>query len=128
MAPVSLHPERLRLWRDVFNPSWSCLCSLFILHNECLNAWTMLLGALLLTTTSLVFVLSHYSVREGEHSAFVVYWTSFIVHLPFSVEYHQFLPMPARVYNVWRRLDMSFILLMWVQLTYSMRYFVYPHL
>ncbi|EFJ46258.1 hypothetical protein VOLCADRAFT_105620 [Volvox carteri f. nagariensis] len=106
---------------------WACACSLFVLHNECLNAWTMILGALL-STGSMVFAFSYYSVRGNDISAFVMYWTSLIVHLPFSVGYHLFLPISVGVYNTWRRLDMSFILMMSVQLTYGMSYFVYPQL
>ncbi|GIL74320.1 hypothetical protein Vretimale_2010 [Volvox reticuliferus] len=106
---------------------WSCASSLFIFHNECLNAWTMILGALL-STVSLVFVFNYYSIQGNSASAFILFWTSLIVHLPFSVGYHLFLPISAEVYNVWRRLDMSFILIMSVQLTYGMSYFVYPKL
>ncbi|PNH06906.1 ADIPOR-like receptor [Tetrabaena socialis] len=106
---------------------WSCVLSLFVLHNECLNAWTLLLGGLL-STLALAFVFSTYDVRGLDASAFVVFWFSLIAHMPFSVGYHTFLPISAAVCARWRRLDITFSFLMAVQLTYSMSYFVYGSL
>ncbi|PNH01757.1 Adiponectin receptor protein 2 [Tetrabaena socialis] len=105
----------------------TCARSLFHLHNETLNAWTMLLGSVL-STASLIFVLAGYHPRGIDALPFILFWTSFVTHAPFSICYHLLLPISPAVCDVWRRLDQSFILIMSVQLTFSMSFFVYPRM
>jgi adiponectin receptor len=111
---------------------YNALLSLFVLHNECINAWTMLLG-LVFSSCAFWFVVgtiqtskTEQHVRETPLTAFAAFHASACLHVPFSVGYHLLMPLSKRVYNVWRKLDIMFIFIASVPLTYALSFFVFP--
>ncbi|PNH01565.1 hypothetical protein TSOC_012546 [Tetrabaena socialis] len=57
---------------------------------------------------------------------FIMLWFSAVVHMPFSVGYHLFLPISPATYNRWRKLDLAFIFVASAFLTFALDYFVLP--
>lgn len=53
-------------------------------------------------------------------------YLSSLVHLPFSVGYHLFMPMSVEISNKWRNLDITFIYVASIFLTYGLSYYVFP--
>ncbi len=87
-----------------------CLAALFELHTETMNAWTMIVTALL----SLVMLYSVVGSESGpatwsEGVAFCALTGSVWLHMPWSVGFHLFRGINPQVYNLWRRLDQVFI-------------------
>lgn len=101
------------------------LGSLFFLHNETLNAWTMV-AASVFSIAANAWALAHERPSPRDAAAFVALCLSALVHLPFAVGYHLFLPISPRVYNRWRRLDVSFIFVASVFLAFALSRFVLP--
>ena len=104
---------------------WTCLLSLFAWHSETVNTWTMLL-ANIFSLTALVYVMVVEKPTGIAKLPFYMFWFSAIVHMPFSVGYHMFMPISAVVYNKWRRLDISFIFVASCPLTFALCYFIMP--
>lgn len=103
----------------------SCLRSLFMWHNETINAWTMIA----ISVFSLVFNVYCFvelSPKKDDIMPFVAMFLSVFVHIPFSVGYHLFMPISQQVYNKWRKLDIMFIFVASCFLTYSLCYFIMP--
>lgn len=102
-----------------------CLLSLFVLHNECLNAWTMI-AASVFSTCAFVYAIVGLRVTGLHVLPFLFFYLSALLHLPFSVGYHLFLPISPSVYNKWRKLDVSFIFVGSVLLVCAFGWFVMP--
>jgi adiponectin receptor len=94
------------------------ILSLFELHTETVNAWTMIaasIGSVIATS------------RFAPYCAvFWVFTLSALLHLPFSVGYHLFMSMQSRVFKWWRRADISAMLWASVMLTYAFSLMVLP--
>lgn len=105
----------------------SCIRSLFMWHNETINAWTMIA----ISTFSLAFMvycLLELSPKSGDILPFLSMFLSVFAHMPFSVGYHLFMPISQNVYNKWRKLDIMFIFVASCFLTYSLCYFIMPRI
>ncbi|GLI59941.1 hypothetical protein VaNZ11_001991 [Volvox africanus] len=102
-----------------------CLLTLFTWHNQTLNSWTMILGWLV-SSALLIWTLSRFQPRGLDLTPFVALWICPTVHLPFTVGYHQFLCISPAVLRRWRALDVAFIFIASVPLTYGLAYFVMP--
>lgn len=96
-----------------------CLSLLFKMHNQTINAWTMIIGAAISTA---LWWCTH---RRG-HLAFTVLWLSCVLHTPFSVAYHicRFTSEPQRL--VWKNLDMMMISVSSILLTYALCSCAFP--
>lgn len=102
------------------------LCSLFRAHNECINAWTMIVASVL-STVALAYVLAVVKPTRGDDLVpFVALWFSAMIHLPFSVGYHLFMPISPDACNLWRKLDIAAIFASSCVLTFAIGYFVLP--
>lgn len=91
--------------------------SLFTLHNESVNIWTMIIANIISIN------LLAYSISTTHHShwhAFIALYLCSFIHLPFTVGYHLFLPKSPETYNIWRKLDLSFIFISSIFLTYAL--------
>lgn len=98
--------------------------SLFHLHTEFVNAWTMIIasvGSIMATT----YVSTKFLDTEAI-PIFVIFTASAVLHLPFTLGYHLFMSMDEHTFNVWRRLDVIAIFNVSVLLTFSLSYFVLP--
>lgn len=103
------------LWGDL---------GLFAWHNQTLNSWTMIAGSAL-ATACFIHTLRTLKPTGWDISAFAALWISPVIHLPFTVGYHQLLCMSPETLRDWRALDLLFIFVGSVPLTYSLAYFVF---
>lgn len=92
------------------------LKSLFQLHTETVNAWSMIIAS----TGSL------YASLMVNRTILYILTASALLHLPFSVGYHLFMSMDENTFNLWRRLDIIGIYSAGVLITYSIGYSVFP--
>lgn len=90
--------------------------SLFQMHTETVNAWSMIIASIGSLYASLVM----------NNMILYIFTSSALLHLPFSVGYHLFMSMDEKTFNLWRRLDIIFIYNGGVLLTYSLGYYVFP--
>lgn len=96
----------------------SCLKSLFMWHNETINAWTMIL----LNCISLYcFFMNSY---RKDVTPYAILTLSSISHLPFSLGYHLFMPISQEVLMKWRERDMVMVLVSICMQTYALNYFI----
>lgn len=110
-----------------------CIKSLFKPnHNNFANAWTMIL-AFFGSIGILSYVVSTHSEAFDMSSGTPYYIAPFIswflvsaVHLPFSVGYHIFECMSQDTLKKWRRLDVSFIFISSIFLTFALAFFALP--
>ena len=101
-----------------------CLQSLFEWHAETMNAWTMIVGAII-STCLLLWTWSSLELNFTTGLPFIALTTSVWVHMPFSVAFHLCRGMNPQVYNLWRRLDQVFIFQVSILLTFGISYHVY---
>ncbi|KAG2500355.1 hypothetical protein HYH03_001929 [Edaphochlamys debaryana] len=101
-----------------------CLLSLFSLHNETVNAWTTLLSVVM---GVVLFFDTVSSLRCSwiDFSPFLLAWAGQTLHGPLSVGYHLFMCKSPVVANRWRKLDLSFILVLNTCATYALSYFTF---
>ena len=106
---------------------FECLLSLFWLHNESMNAWTMIAG--IFTSTLLLYNTWHYllinNIELMDKIIFILFGLHGWIHLPFSVGYHLFGCMNRETFYRWRGYDMSMILIAGNILTFVLSYYVY---
>lgn len=95
---------------------------------ETVNAHTVLLNAVLCTIACIAAIrwalLAVLPVAVWH--VFAVLALSVLVHMPFSLGYHLFLPMDAVTSNLWRRLDICAIFAASALLAYAMSALVLP--
>eukprot|EP01135_Chromosphaera_perkinsii_P004145 Nk52_evm52s270 gene=Nk52_evmTU52s270 len=113
----------LKGYRVNYETFSDCLYSLFSLHNQTLNAWTMIISLLV----------SIYKYREAtilladqpsdELLPFTMILVAMILHSPFSVAFHLFGCISEANYVYFQMLDFQFIMIGSLLLTYSLIYF-----
>lgn len=102
-----------------------CLLSLFALHTETVNAWTVIISCVFsIMATSYVIIFS--DVERSAIPAFLFFTGASIVHTPFSLGFHLLMPFSVETYNLWRRLDVCAIFVGSSMFTVSLAYFVLP--
>ena len=79
--------------------------TLFTIHNETANIWTMIM---LFFMAAGLFAYT-IAFGEGDIVPFALFFCASAIHLPFSVGYHLFLPISNEVKTKWRNLDITFI-------------------
>jgi adiponectin receptor len=117
------YPDVLTGYRPVGGTYLQLLGTLFTLHTEMLNAWTMILASLF-SSLGLGFAVSQ-GVHGVDMVVFTMFWLSAIIHMPASVGYHLFMPMSLQVCNYWRRLDIMCIFAVSVPLCFCTSYYVF---
>jgi adiponectin receptor len=65
-------------------------------------------------------------VEGSAVTGFVFFMLASIVHTPFSVGFHLFMPVSQKVFNLWRRLDVCAIFAGSVCFTVALSFFVLP--
>lgn len=90
--------------------------SLFQLHTETVNAWSMIIAN----------VGSFYASVMANNMILYIFTASALLHLPFSVGYHLFMSMDENIFNLWRRLDIIGIYNAGVLITFALGYYVFP--
>ena len=102
-----------------------CLRSLFELHTETGNSWTMI-ATFAISLGLLTSTLQAERPTPNHAVAFYAITFSVLLHLPFTVGFHLFRGINATVYNFWRRLDQMFIFIASIFLCFALDYFVFP--
>ena len=101
-----------------------CLNSLFTMHNETFNAWTMVVLSLF-TYLGSWWIINNYQLTWDEQLVFIVFSLANIIQMPFSVGYHTFLPISSQVFNLWRKMDVCCIFIRSIMLSFVFSYFVF---
>lgn len=101
-----------------------CLWSLFSLHTETVNAWTVIFSLLfsIIGTTIVCFKF----VTPIEMPSFLIFTLASVIHTPLSVGFHLLMPINIQTFNLWRRLDVLGIFMGSVCFTISLSYVVFP--
>jgi adiponectin receptor len=99
-----------------------CFRSLFRMHNETLNAWTMIAGTCL-SLTAVLLACTRCPMTSADKACFALFFMSNCCHMPFSVGYHLFLCMDETRNNMWKQLDVSMIFSVSVLLTFCVSYY-----
>ena len=83
------------------------LYSLFKIHNETFNAWSILISIPISSYIFMDFFYSFlYDFSLQYQFPFVLLWISIIFHVSMSVCNHLFLPISKSVSNKWRKFDL----------------------
>lgn len=98
---------------------YSCFLSMFKYHNECFNAWSMLVEALVSVCMTCWVLVSHRPTGL-DALPFVCFCLSCILHTPWSFGYHMFIPISREVSTWWQRMDATFVHVMSALLTFSL--------
>ncbi|KAG2436098.1 hypothetical protein HYH02_011609 [Chlamydomonas schloesseri] len=102
-----------------------CMKTLFTMHNQTLNSWTMIFGWAC-SCWLLWWTVTRLQPEGWDLFAFWSLWLCPTIHLPFTVGYHQFAGMSPAILRRWRALDVVFIFVASIPLTWGLAYFVMP--
>ncbi|PNH08340.1 hypothetical protein TSOC_005065 [Tetrabaena socialis] len=94
------------------------------MHNETVNAWTTLLS-ILFGFILFADAANCLNCSWLDFSPFLVAWAGQTLHGPLSCGYHTFMCMSPAVANRWRKLDLTFILVLNTCATYAMSYYTF---
>ena len=103
---------------------WDAIKSLFQAHTETINAWSMIIGNMMSVILTVYVCCVH--VKAFAVPVFIVFALSPLIHLPFSLGFHLFMPIGIDVFSEWRKLDVTAIFACSVLLTFSLSCFVLP--
>ena len=81
--------------------------TLFSIHNETVNIWTMM--CLFFLASTLFAYTTWFIPTISSIVPFALFFLASAIHLPFSVGYHLFLPISNEIKIKWRNLDITFI-------------------
>lgn len=101
-----------------------CLFSLFKWHNDCLNAWTMIV-AYSISTCYVAYLLASCNIPTLDSILLLLYACGHLFHLPFTVGYHLFVSISETVAGQWLRYDVCAVYFSKFFTVISMSYFAY---
>lgn len=87
-----LYPGVLGHYRVGGSPA-QCLCSFFALHTESINAWTVVLSLVFAITASTWVC----ATGTPAIASYVIFACASVIHTPFSVGFHLFMPISIQV-------------------------------
>jgi len=115
-APEYMQYEYVYKGYRILNNYKDCFKSIFKLHNETFNIWSMIfINGLSLFLTSLNPIIG-----------LKILTFSALIHLPFSLGYHIFMPLGKDVSIYWRKLDVSFIFISSIFLALALDFYIFP--
>jgi adiponectin receptor len=101
-----------------------CISNLFKLHNESVNAWTMIvsnLSVLLIT----IYIFMRYQFSRLYSFIFILHLLAYTIHTPLSVGYHTFNTINEEEHVKWRKYDVYGIFLRCLIISFTMSFFTY---
>lgn len=101
-----------------------CLALLFQLHNQTINAWSMI-GAAVVSLILYLHAMNIPSLTFNDRLVFFIFLLSCIIHTPFSVAYHILRYTNEQTRLMWKNLDFAFISVSSVLLTFALCYYVF---
>lgn len=96
-----------------------CIKSVFQWHTETVNIWTMIFASVLSC-----HMFTHVD-KTVNRIPFALLTGSVLIHAPFSLAYHTFMPVNTALFYTLRKLDITFILVSSVMMCFSMSYCVF---
>ena len=103
-----------------------CIKNLFKLHNESVNAWTMIFSNLLILL-SIIYIFMRYQFSRLYSIVFIMHLFAHTIHTPFSVCYHTFNTISKDEYIKWRKYDVYGIFLRSIILSFTISFFTYTN-
>ena len=101
-----------------------CIKNLFKLHNESVNAWTMIISNLSVLLITIYIFMRHQFSRLYSF-VFILHLLAHIIHTPFSVGYHTFNTINEEEHVKWRKYDVYTIFLRSIILSFTLSFFTY---
>jgi len=99
--------------------------SLFSVHNETVNAWTMIFSSVVAAALFIHTLNVSKDINTGTNVfPYAIFFLAPLMHLPFSVGYHLFIPISQNIKELWRKLDFAFVFLGGTMFAYAIGYFV----
>ena len=108
---------------------WQATASLFRWHTETLNAWSMIAISATRIGCFVHYLLDTRAARDDEPSdtwIFTILLMSSLLHLPFTVGFHLFMPISAETCHLWRRLDVVAIFYTTAMVTFCSAWYTFP--
>ena len=97
--PLFLKEEYIYTGYRLNGNYYTCLLSLFKIHNETMNAWTMIIGSII-SSYYLYYYLNLFQFTNFlDKMPFYCLWLSSILHMPLSVGNHLFLCIDKKTFN-----------------------------
>jgi adiponectin receptor len=103
-----------------------CIKNLFKLHNESVNAWTMIFSNLSVLLI-IIYIFMRYQFSILYSFVFIIYLLAYTIHTPFSVCYHTFNNIDKDEYIKWRKYDIYGIFLRFVIHSFTLSFFTYTN-
>ena len=103
-----------------------CIKNLFKLHNESVNAWTMIFSNLSVLLI-IIYIFMRYQFSRLYSIIFIIHLLAYTIHTPFSVCYHTFSTINKDEYIKWRKYDIYGIFLRNIILTFTLSFFTYTN-
>jgi predicted membrane channel-forming protein YqfA (hemolysin III family) len=101
-----------------------CIKNLFKLHNESVNAWTMIISNLSVLLITIYIFMRHQFSRLYSF-VFILHLLAYTIHTPFSVGCHTFYTINKEEHIKWRKYDIYGIFLRNIILTFTLSFFTY---
>lgn len=103
-----------------------CIMNLFKLHNESVNAWTMIVSYI-----SVLLIIIYIFIRTQFNKlyslVFLLHLMAHTIHTPFSVGYHTFGNINKEEFIKWRKYDIYTIFLRCIIMTFTLSFFTYKN-
>lgn len=127
-VPLYLKEKNIYTGYRLNGDYYTCLLSLFKIHNETLNAWTMIIGSII-SSYYLYYYMNLFQFSCNlDKIPFYCLWLSSILHMPLSVGNHLFLCINKKTFTLWKKIDLIGIFFVSVLLTYSFSYFIFKNI
>ena len=99
-----------------------CVKSLFYLHTETFNVWSVIISFMFSLFSS---IRSSYLIHDS-WPAFLLFFFASLIHSPASLCLHLFMTISVETFRYWRKMDMLGIFTGSVCFTFALSYYVFP--
>jgi adiponectin receptor len=98
---------------------------LFLIHNETFNAWTMIISSVI-SVGLWIWVNMKHDLTLNAFIVFTAFLISGTISVPYSIQYHTRSNISKDEKSRTRRLDMVFVFIASIFLTFALSFFVFP--
>ena len=106
-------------------PTKSAKSLLFSIHNQTINAWSIMFSAIV-SIALYIWLLTNHKLDNTQFIVFTSFLISCIIHTPFSVANHILRHQGKLAYSYWKSMDIMFIFIASIFLTFSLSFFIFP--
>lgn len=108
-----------------YRTAWQAKWLLLDANNQTVNAWTIILSAFV-SLGLYGWVVTKHNLTTEQFIVFTAFLLSCVVHAPFAVGNHILRHLGESAYAYWKRMDIFFIFVASIFLTFSLSYFLLP--